>query len=1033
MRLIYLRKWTYRVSCLLALGIPALAANTVLSLSAYRALGQPDLRQNAVNMAAAATLYAPQGVAVDASGHLYVADTGNHRVLAWESLSSFQNGAAADLVLGQQSFTQTIANGIGAKGLTAPGNLAVHPLTSDLYVADVGNSRVVRFPHPFANPANYQPDAVYGQPNFTQRAPNVGGITAKTTSFPRGLGFDSKGNLWVVDTGNNRVIRFPNAVLDTTDPAADLVLGQNNFTSGMHDRGAGPISAEDFDAPTALTFDAKDNLYVADFLNARILEFTAPISSNATAAYVWGQPKFTTRILPVMPSTSSLAGPTGVAVDAAGNVYAVVPGDNRIMVYAPTAVSGAAAFRQIGQQGFATRDLNSGSFPLASATSLAFPQSIALDSQGNLLVADAGNNRVLFIPAKTGSASRVLGQSTFWANGVNEVKPGSINSPYGIAVDYSKSPFALYVSDTNNNRVLVWKDAAHFRSGQSADLVIGQPNLGTAASNVDGGVSQKPSSTGLAAPTGIAVTSSGDLYVADTGNNRVLHYPRPVDQSGRITPDVVLGQSDFTSNGKSTANAGSLVAPVGLAVGSNGDLFVADSGNSRVLEFPAGAATGSAAIRVYGQVSFTAAGAPGADSISAETLSAPEGLAVDKSSNLYVADAGANRVLIYSNTSGAPQAGLPASIVLGQADFGHATAGKGATGLHTPVNVALDSGGNIFVSDAANNRVVVYPSLANLLVAVGPPFSAYEAFGQPSLTSVAANYNSRDGLATPEGLGGPVALFVDRQDTLYVGDTGNSRVVHYLKKVSVTNAATGSTSAPVGQGSWCTLLGASLASKSGKAKSSGALPMSLANRTLAVNDSLPVPLSSVSATQIQLVLPAKTPLGVQRIASRTADTGELVAGGPFVVAEFAPGLYTVNQQGTGQAVALNEDGSSNSSSHPAAYGSTVRIFGTGQGPVTTPVPDGQPAPSSPDDTVAKPTSNGDTCLVSHSYVCVALGGSGGGAAFADVKYSGLAPGQVGTWELKFTLPATGLLGNTVIVRAVIGGINLSNAVTLSVK
>ena len=893
-------RWTIQCRYLwlaAALGASCFAGNATLSLSAYRALGQPDLRQNGVNIVGPGTLNSPQAVAVDGSGHLYVADTLNNRILGWENVASFQNGAAATVVLGQPNFKQTAPDGIGAKGLISPIGVAVDPMTGNLFVADPGNNRVVRFPHPFASPANVEPDAVFGQPDFTKRTANTGGIANKSMNAPRGVACDGHGNLWVSDTGNNRVLRFPAAVLGATDPAADLVLGQADAASGKANRG-GAISGSGFSSPWGLAFDSKGNLYVADYLNVRVLQFPAPITSGSVAAVVYGQAKFTTRVLPAAPTSSSLAGPTGLTLDASGELYVAVPGDSRVLVFPAAPASGAAATRVIGQPNFSTNTIDTGAYPEASAASFAGVAGIALDSQGDLLAADAGNHRVLFFAGNTTTAARILGQTTFAGNRPNQIKPGSINAADKMAIDYSHAPFALYVSDSNNHRVLVWKDAAHFHTGDPANFVIGQPDMTTAIANVDGGINQTPSATGLFAPHGIAVAKDGDLYVADSGNNRVLRYPRPVDQSGRITPDAVLGQPDFTSSSAATTSASSLRAPAGIAIGPNGNVFIADAGNNRVLEFASGATTGAAALRVYGQSSFADSGAP--SEVSAQTLTAPQGIAVDKSYNLYVADIGANRVVVFPNTGSAPQSGLPASLVLGQASFGSSAGAGGPTGLRAPLDVALDSGGNIFVSDTANNRVVVFPSLVNLLTSAGPPYNAYVAIGQQKLTGAAANWNTPDGLATPEGLAAPVGLLVDRQDTLYVGDTGNSRVVHFLKKLAVENAATALSSAPVGQGAWCTLLGSALAPKTVKAQTT-ALPTSLGSRVVVVNDTMTAPLSYVSSGQFNIVLPAKTPIGTERIAAKTSDTGELIAGGPIAVAEYSPGLYTANQQGTGQA------------------------------------------------------------------------------------------------------------------------------------
>lgn len=1006
----------------------------VLSPSAYRALGQPDLHQNGVNMVASGTLSSPQAVAIDSQGHLYVADSLNNRVQAWPSTTSFQNGAPADLILGQPTAQNSNQMGIGSKGFSFPYGLAVDPATGNLYVADYANSRILRFPKPFANSANVEPDAVYGQPDFATRAPNSSGITDHTLRGPRGVAFDNQGNLWVADAGNNRVLRFPSAVLNTTNPSADLVIGQPDFASANPNAG-GAVSASGFNMtalaqlvpPVGLAFDAQNNLYVADFQNTRVLKFSAPLSSKSVASVVYGQQKFTTRGVPQIPTASSLNGPAGISADAAGNLYVAIPLDNRVLMFAAGAASGDAAKQVFGQPDFATTTANTGAFPQASANSLFGVSDVKVDAQGNVFVADTANNRVLSYSPGSTVAARVLGQAAFTGNGPNQIKPGSINSPYKIAIDYSHSPFALYVSDTNNNRVLVWKDSAHFRTGDPADLVIGQPNLTTAVPNVDSGGKNAPSATGLAAPRGIALASDGTLYVADSGNHRVLRYPRPVDQAGRIAPDAVFGQPDFTTAASAVVSAASLNTPSGVAIGPDGDIFVADSGNNRIVEYAAGSSTNASAVRVYGQATFTSGAPPSTPS--AQTLFAPQGLSVDAAFNVYAADSGTNRIVIYPNTNHAPATGLAASIVIGQAAFNTAAAHAGTAGLRLPFDVALDSAGNIFVSDGGNNRIAVFPSLLFLPTAGGV---AYLALGQHDLSGVTANWNSINGLATPEGLAGPAGLLVDRQNTLYVGDAGNNRVLHYLKPAAVVNGAHFQASVPVGLGAWSTLFGSGLASDT-KLASTSSLPASLAARQILVNDTLAAPLYYVSSGQINFVMPSKALLGSQHIAVCVADTGELVAGGQVIVAAYSPGFFTAGSTGTGQARALNQDNSINGPSNPAPRGTVVQLFGTGQGPVSSPVPDGQAAPAGLDKTVASPTSDASTCLNKQPSVCVALGGSGGGAVLAEIQYSGLAPDLIGVWQLNIKIPTSGLQGNTVTVNVLIGGANRSNLVSLAVK
>jgi len=1005
--------------------VPLLAAAALhaqISSSAYRVLGQPDLHQNSLNMVQGTELNQPGGIALDLRGgqtHLYISDTNNSRVLAWADTASYQTGDAPVLVLGQPGPQYTHALGIGTKGFSSPGGLAVNPLTGDLYVADFNNNRVLRFLAPFANPSRIEPDAVIGQPNFSNRT--AGSPSATTLNQPRTVAFDPAGNLWVADAGNHRVLRFSASVLNgAPSPAADTVIGQRDFFGNTANAG-GNVSGAGLDTPSGLAFDAAGNLYVSDGHNSRVLRFTAPLgpsAPNPTATTVWGQSNFTSRGVPPQPSSSTIAVPVGLAVG--GSTLYVASGiENRVLSY-PIAAGGPAT-GVLGQTDFVTTTANTGSTPLASANSLYGPSDVKVDVNGNLFVADTGNNRVLQYAAGAKAAAKVWGQIDFVTNGPNQIKPASINFPFKMVIDYSSSPFALYVSDTGNNRVLGWRDSVRFRNGDPADFVIGQPNLRTGVPNVDTAGSASPSSTSLFGPEGLAIDpSNGNLYVADSGNNRVLRFSRPVNQSGRIAPDAVLGQADFTSSVSAAVNGASLNGPAGLALGPNGDLFVADAGNNRVLEFAANAGTGASAIRVFGQPSMTSAVRP--SQVSAQTLANPVGLAVDAASNLYVADTAANRVVIYPNTQNAAPSGVAASFVIGQSGFGSVASGSG--NLKNPTDVAIDSTGNIYVADSGNNRVLIYGSLV-FLPAAGAV--ATGVAGQSTISGTAANWNSSDGLATAEGLYSPIGVYVDRQDTLYAGDAGNNRVVQFLKPAAVVNAATYQGGVPVARGSLASLFGNGLSTDS-VLISSTTWPTFAVNRQLVINDDLAAPLYYVGPSQINFQVPSNAPLGSVRIAVRTAGTGELVAGGNLLVASAAPGIFTSNQAGTGQAAVVNQDGTINSTANPAPAGSTIQIYATGQGQVSPAVPDGTAAPSGPlANTVAVPTSSGTACLNNQPSMCVAIGASG----FGDVKYSGLAPGFIGLWQINVVIPS-GITAGAVPVRVLING-TPSNTVTVAVR
>ena len=182
-----------------------------------------------------------------------------------------------------------------------------------------------------------------------------------------------------------------------------------------------------------------------------------------------------------------------------------------------------------------------------SNSTLCGPQGVATDSaNANLLIADTSNNRVLRWPysataGPAAAANVVLGQSDFTHNSSNTVDATGLWGPSAAAIDKSVTPNRLWVVDTNNNRVLGYASAATFATYPAATIVIGQADFYSGSCNQGIG----PSSKTLSAPNAAAVDATGNLYVADGNNNRVLEYTAPF-KSGKTADQaaaVVFGQA----------------------------------------------------------------------------------------------------------------------------------------------------------------------------------------------------------------------------------------------------------------------------------------------------------------------------------------------------------------------------------------------------------------------------------------------------------------------------------------------------------
>jgi hypothetical protein len=292
-------------------------------------------------------------------------------------------------------------------------------------------------------------------------------------------------------------------------------------------------------------------------------------------------------------------------------------------------VSGTPADIVLGQTDFVTETGDT------SSTKMKGPRSVAWHG-ANLWVADSGNHRVLMFanPRTSGAAAtRVLGQTNFTSGSSRSAASfgtQGMSSPTGVCIYSGK----LLVVDQAHHRVLIWNKVPT-ASNTAASVVVGQSTTTASSTGL--------TSTTLNTPTACCVTSAGYLMVADTGNNRALIYSNVPAANGAAAA-TVLGQVDFTSNATASTATG-MNGPAGVAENSTGELAVADTGNNRVmLWYAMPGASGAACHAVLGQANFTSNSAA---TSSGAVMSAPEGLCWSGTS-LLVSGEGMKRTMKFS-------------------------------------------------------------------------------------------------------------------------------------------------------------------------------------------------------------------------------------------------------------------------------------------------------------------------------------------------------------------------------------------------
>ena len=779
-------------------------------------------------LATTTSLCEPDSLAFDSTGDLYIVDSGNNVVRKVNATTRIITTVAGN---GSYGFTGDGGLAVNASFANPAGIALDH--SGNLYIADESNCAIRK-----VTASTGVVTLISGAlPNSTSGGATCGfhgdggPASSALLNYPRALTFDTAGNLYIAD-GNNLVVRVIAAansyiytvagsyITDGTGASA-LSFGYYGYTGN-----GGPATLAEMTYPNSVAVDAAGNLYIADTENFAIRKVTSgPVATTATPIIAPGSktitaPTTVTITSPVagaaiyytvngtMPTTSSTkySAPFTVSGSDVVTAFAVSSGqasDAAVAYYfdAPTPVIAPATEIITKSTPIAITDTNASahiyyttdnSDPTVSGNPAATLYAGPITVSASTTIRAAALTGVTLPGGTVYSAWSAIASAVYTLEATPQTAPNGViatvagtgyngySGDGGLALKADLAyPPAVAVDAAGNLYIADYASSVVRKVTASTGIISVYAGTGVAGYSGNNGAA---TSAQLNFPYGLALDSAGDLYIADS-NNSVI---REVNaKTGIITTVAGTGKCGNEVD-EVAATSAPLCNPQGVAVDTAGNIYIADTSNSAIGKVAA--KTGLFTILVPGD-----GGGYFGDygpSVAAE-VSYPQGIAVDNTGNIYIADTQncAIRKITAATQTINSLVGQP-----GQYGFGNCgLSGDGGPAINSlinfPTGVQVDRSGNVFVVDG-NSLIRLISSATGDIYTVAGSYTSY-ANGGTTYAYGNNGYSGDGGPATLADLGGPQGAALDSLGNLYIADTGNA----VIRKV--TNAAVLPTEAPV--------------------------------------------------------------------------------------------------------------------------------------------------------------------------------------------------------------------------------------------